>query len=123
MVRCSLAGDELLAAVDVVGRAREGRVYHDVYRERGDVGRSDDASDVERGEEVTATLFEVIAEKRSRQGCVDEAGSDQVDPDWRELERQIGYKSRECHGGGRCECEAGGGAAAAGAAHEQQRAS
>jgi hypothetical protein len=27
----SLAGDELLPAVDVVGRAREGRVGHDVY--------------------------------------------------------------------------------------------
>ena len=31
-------GDELLPAVDVVGRAGEGRVDHDVDGERGDVG-------------------------------------------------------------------------------------
>jgi len=35
-----LAGDELLPPVDVVGRTREGRVGHDVYGERGDVGGS-----------------------------------------------------------------------------------
>jgi hypothetical protein len=34
-----LAGDELLPAVDVVGRASEGGVGHDMYGERGDVGR------------------------------------------------------------------------------------
>jgi hypothetical protein len=30
-----LAGNELLPAIDVVGRTREGRVGHDVYGERG----------------------------------------------------------------------------------------
>ena len=35
--RASLAGDELLPAVDVVGRARERRVAHDVHGKRGDV--------------------------------------------------------------------------------------
>jgi len=40
LVCCQLADDELLPAVDVVGRAREGRVGHDVNGERGDVGRS-----------------------------------------------------------------------------------
>jgi hypothetical protein len=40
-VRCplELAGDELLPAIDVVGRSGEGCVGHDVYGERGDVGR------------------------------------------------------------------------------------
>ena len=40
-IRCplQLTGDELLAAVYVVGRSGEGRVGHDVYGERGDVGR------------------------------------------------------------------------------------
>src|SRR5207253_10721196 len=46
-----LAGDKLLPAVDVVGRARQGRVGHDVYGERGDAGRSNDAADgLQRGE-------------------------------------------------------------------------
>ena len=39
------SGHELLPAVDVVGRAGEGGVGHDVNGERGDVGRSDDAPD------------------------------------------------------------------------------
>ena len=43
-----LSADELLAAVDVVGRAGERRVGHDVHGERGDVGRSDDAPDRKR---------------------------------------------------------------------------
>jgi hypothetical protein len=40
-MRCplQLTGDELLPAVNVVGRSGEGRVGHDVYGERGDVGR------------------------------------------------------------------------------------
>ena|SRR5271156_3511389 len=40
-MRCplQLTGDELLPAVDVVGRSGEGCVGHDVYGERGDVGR------------------------------------------------------------------------------------
>jgi len=52
-----LAGNELLPAVDVVGRAREGRVAHDVYSERGDVGRSDDAPDGKRGAKLIAAVF------------------------------------------------------------------
>jgi hypothetical protein len=62
-----LAGNELLPAVDVVGRAREGRVYHDVYGERGDVGRSDDAPDGKRGAKLIAAVFEFVAEERRRQ--------------------------------------------------------
>jgi hypothetical protein len=51
-----LTGDELLPAVDVVGRAGEGGVGHDVYGERGDVGRSDDAPDGERGAKLIAAV-------------------------------------------------------------------
>ncbi len=80
-----LAGDELLPAVDVVGRACEGRVGHDVNGERGDVVRSDDAPDGKRGAKLIATLFEFIAEQRCRQRCVDEAGGDDVDPHGRDL--------------------------------------
>jgi hypothetical protein len=36
-VRCRLTDEELLPSVDVVGRAREGRVGHDVDGERGDI--------------------------------------------------------------------------------------
>ena len=46
--------DELLAAVDVVGRAGERGVRHEVDGERGDVGRSDDASDRQRRAELLA---------------------------------------------------------------------
>ena len=94
----SLAGDELLPAVDVVGRAREGRVDHDVYGECGDVGRSDDAPDGKRGAKLIAAVFEFIAEQRCRQRCVDEAGGDEVDSDGREFERQAGCESGECGG-------------------------
>src|SRR5512133_4399834 len=46
--------DELLAAVDVVGRAGEGGVGHEVNGQRGDVRRSDDAPDGERGAQLLA---------------------------------------------------------------------
>jgi hypothetical protein len=41
----SLAGDQLLAAVDIIGCTREGSIDHDVYGERGGDGRADDAPD------------------------------------------------------------------------------
>jgi hypothetical protein len=81
--------DELLSAIDVVGRAREGRVGHDVYSERGDVGWSDDAPDGKRGAKLIAPVFEFIAEERRRQRCVDETGGDDVDSDGRELKRKV----------------------------------
>ena len=90
LVCCSLAGEQLLAAVDVVVRTRERRVAHDMYGERGDVGRPDDAPNGERGAELMAPLLKVIAEERRRQGCIDEAGRDQVDPDGRAFQRQVG---------------------------------
>src|SRR5438128_3846065 len=125
-MRCGrelLPGDELLPAVDVVGRARESRVGHDVNGERGDVGRSDDAPDGKSGTELVAAVFEFIAEERCRQRCIDEAGGDEVDSDGCELERQVGYEGEECGGDCRYDREADAWAAAAGAAHEQQRAS
>jgi AcrR family transcriptional regulator len=42
------SGDELLPAVDVVGRAGERRVAHDVDGQRGDVGGTDDPAGRER---------------------------------------------------------------------------
>jgi len=56
-------GDELLPAVDVVNRARERRVGHDVYGERGDVGRSNNAPDGKCGSKLIAAVFEFIAEE------------------------------------------------------------
>jgi hypothetical protein len=54
--------DELLAAVDVVCRARQCRVAHDVNGQRGDVSRPDDALDGERGAQFLPPLVQVIAE-------------------------------------------------------------
>src|SRR3989442_12348608 len=102
LMLASLAtGDELLPAVDVVGRARQGRVGHDVYGERGDVGRSDDAPDGERGAKLIAAIFEFIAEERCRQRCIDEACGDEVDSDGREFERQVGWEGGKGGGGWR----------------------
>jgi hypothetical protein len=65
-----------LPAVDVVGRADEGRVGHDVYGERGDVDRCNDAPDTKRSAKPIAALVKLIAEDRCRQPCVDEAAGD-----------------------------------------------
>ena len=92
--------NELLAAVDVVRRAGERGVGHDVNGERGDVGRSDDPPDRERGTQLVAPRLESVAEQRGRQRGVDEAGGDEVDPNRRELERE-GRRERREHGGGR----------------------
>jgi len=58
-----LTCDELLSAVDVVGRAGKGRIDRDVYRERRDVGRRDDATDGKRGAKLTPPVVEFIAEQ------------------------------------------------------------
>jgi len=54
--------NELLAAVDVVRRARECCVAHDVNGERGDVSRPDDAPVGQCRAELSAPLVEVVAE-------------------------------------------------------------
>jgi hypothetical protein len=52
----ALSGDELLSAVDVTGCTREDSIGHDVYSERGHVGRPDDAADGKRGTKLIATF-------------------------------------------------------------------
>ena len=52
----------LLAAVDVVRRARECCVAHDVNGQRLDVSRSDDAPDGQRRAQLVAPLVEIVAE-------------------------------------------------------------
>src|SRR5206468_6499268 len=46
--------------------------------------------DGKRGAELVAALVEVVAEQRGGQRCVDEAGGDEVHPDGRHFERQVG---------------------------------
>ena len=48
--------DELLAAIDVEGRAGDRGVGHEVDGQCGDVGRADDAADWQRGTELLAAL-------------------------------------------------------------------
>src|ERR1700727_1121725 len=115
------ARKQLLAAVDVVGRAGDGRIRHEVNRERGDVGGTADRAGRERGAEFCAACVELIAEKRGRERRVDESGGDEVHADRCELEGQVscqrGKRPRE-----RCdEREPGGGAPAGGAAHKKER--
>src|SRR3954468_9288785 len=83
------AGDELLPAVDVVGRAGQRGVRHEVDGERGDVVGSDDATDGQRRAKFVPALVELTAEQRRRQRRVYEAGRDQVDADGRDLEREV----------------------------------
>ena len=63
----ALAGDELLPAIDVVGRTREGLIDHDVDGERSHVGWTDDPPDGKSGAELIAAGVEIIAEERCRQ--------------------------------------------------------
>ena len=95
-----LGGDELLPAVDVIGCAREGGVGHDVYGERGHVGRSDHASDRKRGAKLAATFFELIAQQFGGQRRVHESRGDEVDSHWRDFKRQVsgegGERSSDC---------------------------
>ena len=83
--------DEPLAAVDVERRAGDGGVGHDVDGHRGEICRRDHPADGQRGAQLLAPVLEcglVAVEERRRQRGVDEAGLDQVDADWRELERE-----------------------------------
>jgi hypothetical protein len=47
--RCWPLEDELLAAIDVVGRARESSITHDINRKSSHIGRVDHATDGEPG--------------------------------------------------------------------------
>jgi len=50
--------DELLPAVDVKGGACKGRICHDVYGQRGNIGWSDHPADPQRGAQLLATGFQ-----------------------------------------------------------------
>ena len=86
------------------------------------MGRADHPPDGERGPELVAACAEPGAEQRCRQRGVDEAGGDEVDPDRRHLDREVGDQGGQRGGAGRDERPARPWRAPAGAAHEQQRA-
>ena len=68
------------------------------------------AADRQRGAELLAARLEPVAEQRRGQRRVDEAGGDEVDPDRRELEREVGGQ-RGQRGGAVAEISARPGAA------------
>jgi hypothetical protein len=53
----------LLAAIDVVGRAGNGGVRHDVDNKRGDVGWCDHAADRQRLAQLLAPLLELVSKQ------------------------------------------------------------
>src|SRR5271157_871039 len=112
--------DKLLAAVDVVRRAGDCRVAHDVDGQRRDVSRPDDAPNGQRRTELVTPSVEVVAEDRCRKGRVDEACGNQVNADWRELEREIGDEGGERDGDCRDDSGARSWTASTCAPHEYQ---
>src|SRR5688572_29186392 len=76
-----------------------------------------------RGAELIAALFELSAEERRRQGCVDEAGGDQIHSNRSDLERQAGREGRERTCRRRADPDTDAWVARPCAAHEQKRAS
>src|SRR3954452_8538428 len=82
--------DELLAPVDVIRRAGQRRVRHQVHGERRDVAGTHDAADRERAAELLAPRVDLAAQQPGGQRRVDEAGGDQVHAHRRDLERQAG---------------------------------
>ena len=83
------SSDELLAAVNVEGRAGERRIRHEVDGQCGDVGRADDTADRQCGTKLFAARVQIVAEERRRQGCVDESGRDQVHADRCDFECEV----------------------------------
>jgi hypothetical protein len=94
-----------------------------VYGECGDVGRSDDAPGRQRGAQLVAALFELVAKEGRRQGYVDEAGGDQVDSNRSDLECEAGREGRQGGGHRRADTYTNARVARRCAAHEQKRAS
>src|SRR3954462_10421320 len=84
-----MASDQLLAAVDVIRRAGDRRVFHEVDGEGGDILRSDDPADRQRGGQLVAARGELVAEQPRRQGRVHEARGDDVDPHRGQLDGQV----------------------------------
>ena len=71
--------------------------------------------------ELLPSRVQLVAEERRRQGCVDEAGRDQVHADGRGLEREVPDERGLRGGERRDQRESRRGAAATGTAHEEQR--
>jgi hypothetical protein len=86
--------DQSLSAVDVVCRAGDRGVDHEMNRECGDVGWSDHTPDWKRGAQFISPGFEPVAEERRRQRGVDKAGGDEVDPNGCELKGEGGREWR-----------------------------
>src|SRR5262249_22691820 len=112
--------DELLAAVDIEGRAGDRRVGHEMNGQCGNVRRTDDSPDRQRLAEVLTASAQLLAEDRRRKRSVHESRRDEVHADGRELKcealRQGGPSGRE----GRDQREARCGAAGTSATHEKQ---
>src|SRR3984885_5682175 len=118
--RLGLGGDELLSAVDVIGCAREGGVGHNVYSERGQVRRSDYASDGKRGAKLVATFFQLIAQQFRGQTRVHESRGDEVDSHGRDFKRQVSGEGGERSGNCASDAHAERWASTTSAAHEDQ---
>jgi Periplasmic binding protein-like domain len=73
--------EKRLATVDVVRCTGHCGVDHQMDRHCGDILRSDNPPDRERGAQLLAAGVELSAEQRRRQRGVDEAGRHEVDPD------------------------------------------
>jgi hypothetical protein len=93
-----------------------------VHRERGYVGRPHHPPDGQRGAQLCAALVQVLAEQGRGQRGVHEAGRDEVDPDRRGLDREVGDQGWQRGGDRPHDRQPRSPAAAAGTAHEQQRA-
>src|SRR5262245_31480791 len=66
--------DELLAAVDVEGRAGNCGVGHEVDGQCGDVSRADHAPDRQRRAKLLAARVQPVTEDRCRERRVNESG-------------------------------------------------
>src|SRR3954466_13958878 len=111
---------ELLSAVDVVRRAGERGVAHDVNSERRYVGGPDDTTNWHGPAALLAAATELVAEERSRERCVDEARCDHIDADRRELQAEGRRKRWKRGGGRRCDAETVADPPPARTAHEQE---
>src|SRR5262245_51581817 len=69
-------GNQLLAAVYIVGSAGERFVAHDVDGQSGDVRRAYHPADGKFLAQLVPPRFELIAQQRGRKGRVDESGGD-----------------------------------------------
>src|SRR5262249_21331571 len=85
-----VSGDEPLTSVDVIGRAGDGGVDHEVNGEGGEVGWLDHPPDRQGCAQLLTPGLDVlrVLEVRRRERGVDEAGLDEVDAHRSELQRE-----------------------------------